>query len=473
MNRTAHSLLHHIQTIFDSGVIGELTDRQLVERFAGRDREMAELCFGVLIKRHGPLVLRTCQAILHNRHDAEDAFQATFLVLARKAQSLWIRDSLGPWLFDVACRVAASARSAALRRRNRERQAAGMRASTTEDMTGDDRGAVICAELERLPDRYRTAVVLCDVEGLTQERAAQILGWPAGTVRSRLARGRQRLRDRLTHRGLAPSVVSALPWLTADAPGPAVPAALLGATTHVAAVFVANGAASGTTASVRSLPEGALRAMSLSKLKIITTAILACGLVAGTALLAHWSWGFPQVRPPEPRADAPSHDGVESKSPPTVPDPAGTRSLSPTATARIDVAKRLRDGIYERYRIDPSSSFTEVLTWQNRYHEVIAEVLVKTDADQIRFLEHRVASLKRIEQFIKDVFNNRLASSNDVLAAELYRLEAEDRLEKARAKAKAGGVASTGTASIRLVQFLDQDSWTPQFPSSKGQAGHR
>ena len=123
--------------------MGELTDRQLLERFAGSDREMAEPCFAALIKRHGPMVLHTCQAILHDRHDAEDAFQATFLVLARKARSLWIRDSLGPWLFEVACRVAACARSAALRRRIHEREAARMGASTMEDKTWDDRGAVL------------------------------------------------------------------------------------------------------------------------------------------------------------------------------------------------------------------------------------------------------------------------------------------------------------------------------------------
>jgi len=112
MIKGEHSLLPLIQTVFESGTTGELTDRQLLDRFAGRDREMAELCFGALIERHGPMVFNTCEAILHDRHDAEDAFQATFLVLTRKARSLCVRESLGPWLFQVACRVAASARSA-------------------------------------------------------------------------------------------------------------------------------------------------------------------------------------------------------------------------------------------------------------------------------------------------------------------------------------------------------------------------
>ena len=217
---------------------------------------MAELSFAALIKRHGPMVFRTSQAILRDRHDAEDAFQATFLVLARKARSLWIGDSLGPWLFQVACRVAACARSAALRRRVHEREVAGMGVSTVEDKTWDDGPAVLCEELKRLPDRYRAAIVLCDLEGLTQERAAMLLGWPAGTVRSRLARGRQRLRERLTRRGLAPSVLPALTWLTGDGPSAAVPATLVLVTTDTAVRLIANRVVMGTMTSVGSLTEG-------------------------------------------------------------------------------------------------------------------------------------------------------------------------------------------------------------------------
>jgi DNA-directed RNA polymerase specialized sigma24 family protein len=120
--------------IFESGTIGELTERQLLDLFVGRDREMAESCCAVLIQRHSPMVFHACQAILHDPHDAEDTFQATFLLLIRKARSLWIRESLGPWLFHFACRVSASTRSAAVRHRIHEREAAGMGASTMEDI---------------------------------------------------------------------------------------------------------------------------------------------------------------------------------------------------------------------------------------------------------------------------------------------------------------------------------------------------
>src|SRR5688500_5567942 len=151
------------------------------------------------------MVLRVCRGILRDGHDAEDAFQATFLILARKARSLWVRDSPGPWLHGVAYRVASTARSTVSRRRSKERQAAERMSAVVAERDWDDLGAVVHEELNRLPGRYRAAVVLCCLEGLTQQQAAQQLGWPLGTVQSRLARGRERLRLRLTRRGLAPS----------------------------------------------------------------------------------------------------------------------------------------------------------------------------------------------------------------------------------------------------------------------------
>jgi RNA polymerase sigma factor (sigma-70 family) len=463
MIKGEHSFLQHIQTIFESGTIAALTDQQLLEGFAGRDGEPTELCFDALIKRHGPMVLRTCQAILHDRHDAEDAFQATFLVLARKARSLWVRESLGPWLFEVACRVAACARSATARRRFHERRAAGMAASIEQHTAGDDRGGVLCEELNRLPDQFRAALVLCDLEGLTQERAAQILGWPAGTVRSRLARGRQRLRDRLTRRGLAPSVVPALQWLAADAPMAPLQASLAEITTQRAVQFLSSRAVTGTTASVGSLAEGALRIMFLSKLKLIAAGALAGGLLAGTTLLAYWSEVRQKDRPPAAQADAPAKESGEVKPRPGAPASADAQPLSANARARLDVAKKLRHAILERCKIDPSASFGDYLTGQNRLDEVIAEVLVKTDADRVRFLEHRLATLERIEHFIGELQKNGFISPIEPLSAELYRREAEDRLEKARAKLGANGAAPAGPASAELVEFLNQDSWDPSI----------
>ncbi len=183
------SFLQHIETLYEAGAIGEQTDQQLLRLFTGRDPTAAELAFTVLVKRHGPTIFRVCCATLHDPHAAEDAFQATFLVLARKAAGLWVRGSLGPWLLSVARRVAYCARADASRRRACERTAAELPAPAIEDQPWDDSDAILREELERLPEKYRTAVLLCDLGGLTQEQAARDLGWPCGTVRSRLARG--------------------------------------------------------------------------------------------------------------------------------------------------------------------------------------------------------------------------------------------------------------------------------------------
>ncbi len=201
--------LKPIGGLFEGGAIGGLGDGELLDRFRLREGGAAESAFAALVERHGPMVLRVARSVVRDGHDAEDAFQATFLVLARKAGSLRAEGSLGPWLHGVALRVAARVRSAAGRRREKERRAAEAAPTSAVDPLGDGDGdglgATLDEEIDRLPDRYRAAVVLCLVEGLTQEQAADRLGWPSGTVRSRLARGRERLRGRLSRRGLAPT----------------------------------------------------------------------------------------------------------------------------------------------------------------------------------------------------------------------------------------------------------------------------
>ena len=196
--------LRHVRALYGSGTCRGLTDGELLERFDARDGPDAEAAFDALVERHGPLVLRVARSILHDRHHAEDAVQAVFLVLARRAGSLWVRDSIAPWLHGVTVRVANRLRADLLRRRLRDEAAASRAPTSFEPPPPDDLGAALHREIARLPDRQRLPVVLCLVEGLTHDQAASRLGWPVGTVRSRLARGRDRLRDRLTRRGLAP-----------------------------------------------------------------------------------------------------------------------------------------------------------------------------------------------------------------------------------------------------------------------------
>ena len=236
-------LLPCIRAIFADGVAAELSDRELLERStsgAGEDGP-ADGAFATLVVRHGPMVLRVCCATCGNEHDAQDAFQAVFLVLVHKARSLWVRDSLGPWLHAVALRVSAHSRAAELRRRIHERRyAGGIPVAADHELGGDDSIATLHEELGRLPEGCRKALVMCDLEGLTHEEAASRLGWPVGTVKSRQSRGRNRLRERLKRRGLAPLSGGVAAMLATGKGNAAVPESLA-ATTIKMSLLVARG----------------------------------------------------------------------------------------------------------------------------------------------------------------------------------------------------------------------------------------
>jgi RNA polymerase sigma factor (sigma-70 family) len=192
---------------------GKASDGELLERFVVQRDEEA---FANLVHRYGSLVLGVCQRVLGDTHQAEDAFQATFLVLVRRAGSLDGRGPLGNWLYAVAYRTATKARMTAARRRARERQAMDSTSEpyTVDDKAWDDMRPILDEELSRLPGKYRAPLVLCYLEGKTQQQAAQELGWPSGSMSRRMNRARQLLRDRLEKRGVATAVgIAALFWL--------------------------------------------------------------------------------------------------------------------------------------------------------------------------------------------------------------------------------------------------------------------
>lgn len=178
-----------------------MTDSQLLGNFvAGHD----ESAFRALVDRHGPRVLKVCWGILRDPHEVEDTFQATFLVLARKAPTIRDPEGLGSWLHGVAFRLAARARRGAARRRKHERRHAELRPTPgAPERSWEDEGRVVIEELGQLPRPYRDPIELCYLRGLSHEEAASRLGWPLGTLKTRLVRGRRRLRDRLDRRGIA------------------------------------------------------------------------------------------------------------------------------------------------------------------------------------------------------------------------------------------------------------------------------
>ena len=191
----SETALKHLGTLFNEGASSALSDGELLARFIAETSEAAEFAFAALVERHAPMVLLVCRQMLGDEHDAQDASQATFLILARKAKSIRKAEALGSWLHGVALRVSRKAKLAAARRRASERRGALMAARPESE--GARNVTEPCPELHeeinRLQERYRLPVVLCYLEGLTHEQAAQRLGWPLGTVESRLARARERL----------------------------------------------------------------------------------------------------------------------------------------------------------------------------------------------------------------------------------------------------------------------------------------
>jgi RNA polymerase sigma factor (sigma-70 family) len=318
LSTPVNPILRHVRTFF--GPAAALPDGELLRRYlAGRD----ETAFAALVSRHGPMVLSVCETVLRHRQDAEDAFQAAFLVLARRADAIRRHDSLASWLHGVAHRLALKARAAAARRHAREATVPPPEPPTQEDdLTWGELRGLLHDELARLPDHFRAPLLLCYLEGLTRDEAARRLGWSAATLKGRLDRGRKLLHDRLARRGLMLSAVLVVAGLASVT----VPAALASA-----AVRAAGGAPTGAAASVA---DALLRGSPLAKRKVIVAVVLLLGTIgAGAGLL---------LAPAVPTEPAEEKSSVKSRE----TDPPADRfgdPLPPGALARLGNT-RLRHG---------------------------------------------------------------------------------------------------------------------------------
>ena len=261
------------------------TDGELVERFC-RDREPA--AFEELVARHGPTVMGVCRRRLNNEQDAEDVFQATFMVLARSAQSIRKRRSISSWLYGVALRTAARHQRDAIRRREREMDAMkDMEHARPDDAGWDELAPVLDEELSHLPEKYRQPIVLCYLEGRTNEEAAEMLGWPSGSMSRRLSKGRELLRRRLVRRGVA-GTGAAITALIAQNGAAAVPAAAASSITE-AALLVAAGKsviAAGLSAGAVELSKGVVRMMTWTKIRTVTLSVAVTSLCVSGLTLA-------------------------------------------------------------------------------------------------------------------------------------------------------------------------------------------
>lgn len=283
LDKTLTDSVTHSGRYAGSLVYDALSDGQLLDWFVHQREEAA---FAALVRRHGPMVLGVCRRVLRNSHDAEDAFQATFLVLSEKAARLRQPELLANWLYGVAYRTALHARQRASRRSEREREAATLSSSSDDaEMEARELRRVLDEELQGLPEKYRAPLVLCYLQGMTNEEAARLLGWPSGSMSYRLARGRELLRERMEARMAGLSILLPGVWL-AEHLQPAIMSPLLATTTvHAAATVVGSkitaAAACLISASVRELRDATLRSLAPSSWRWLLAVLLLALTLSG------------------------------------------------------------------------------------------------------------------------------------------------------------------------------------------------
>lgn len=292
-----NTVLGFIRNLSEADATRKLPDRELVRQFASRRDDAA---FRALVRRHGAMVFRLCSRVLQSNQDAEDVFQATFLVLAKKAGAVQRRDSIGSWLYGVAFRLATKMKTAAARRRTKEARAeAKHQQDVLAAISAREAQDMLDQELARLPDKYRAPLILCCVEGLARDEAAHQLAWPLRAVKNRLEQARLLLRARLARRGLTLSGALLLSVLCEQVGKAALSGGLIRSTVKAATTVAAGGAATSIVSpKVAALTEGALQAMCVTNLKmaaILFSAIAAIGI--GTACIVNHGQAYgPFVR---------------------------------------------------------------------------------------------------------------------------------------------------------------------------------
>ncbi len=311
-------VLRHIHVMADSVAQKERTDRQCLESFQIKSDEAS---FSTLLSRHGPMVFRVCRRVLQHEHDAEDAFQAVFLILARNPTSIRKGDALADWLYGVAYRTSLKLKRTEARKRARENRLRTMRPPLSPSPSWDDVQCVLDEEIQRLPTAFRAAFVLCVLDGKTGPRAAGELGIAEGTVSSRVARAKQLLRMRLSRRGIELGTLLAA-LAVAESAGSAMSVTKLSGPTLLA---IANGDVGALSPRVASLAAAMTRASAVAKLKLVSALLVSAGLVVGLVQQVIGKPGVStrfsetvvpepvmQSRPAEPVAKARNYDDAAS-----------------------------------------------------------------------------------------------------------------------------------------------------------------
>jgi RNA polymerase sigma factor (sigma-70 family) len=275
----------------------DLPDEFLLKKFiSSRD----EVAFATFVRRHGRMVLNVARRIVRNPHDSEDVLQATFLVLAQKARLVTNRDALASWLYKVAYRIALKAKSRNDRRRDTEKQGEVMSEFPSRSQEGRDWEKLLDEEINRLPEKYRLPIILCELEGRSRKQVEQHLQLPAGTLASRLARAKRMLADRLTRRGVV--LAGGALWAAAPEATAALPATLVAATAHKA-VLVAAGQLGAISGSVTVLMKAGVKAMFIAKLKATVATLMVIASLGAVGLVYSGGDGAPATGSAKPQSE--------------------------------------------------------------------------------------------------------------------------------------------------------------------------
>jgi RNA polymerase sigma factor (sigma-70 family) len=429
------------RVLFENGCLSGLSDGELLGGFLKKQGDAGELAFAALVERHARAVMRICRAIMRNQHDAEDAFQATFLVLATKAGRLRVRESLGPWLCAVARRISRGARATALARAARELRAAELAASCTGFVSEiEDIASVVHQEIDRLPDRYRLPILLCDLESQSHQEAARRLGWPLGTLKSRQVRAREKLRARLVRRGFAASLP--LGFALTDSQT-FIPDVLIRSTAQAATRLVSGPMAAETvSASVSMLVTHSLRSMIMTRLSLWVGALLTISVGVAATVLA--------------QSDPAKNQAVGGSPSALAANPAATQTGAP-ALIEFEIMVR-KNGA----PIAPAMRMTATPGQPSRFMTTEGLVEVRLESrDELAVKERRLA---------RAVHETRLAKEGAELAqVTLRRIEALEKLIRdlkgsdplARASALNNGDAESLAQSLQKVSIngpLDANS---------------
>jgi RNA polymerase sigma factor (sigma-70 family) len=434
-----HALLQYLRRYVFDARHGEGADGELLRGFIERKDEAA---FASLVRRHGPMVFGVCQRILNDEHDAEDAFQATFLVLVRKAKSIVPCEMVGNWLHGVAYNTAIKARALSQKRRSRERAL-----TAAPEPAAPTRGAdasvelkeLLDQELSRLPDKYRVPIILCHLEGQAHHEAAQQLGWPDGTLSGRLSRGRALLAKRLARRGLALSAGSLAAAVSPNTSS-ACPSTTAESTVKAAMALARGRAALGALASptVTTLVEGVLKTMFLRKFipALIVLAVALGGV--GTGALVYRTQAAQTGGSGKAFGTAATASGTNGKTGDDTsslndskPEKSKIRQLQEERLAALKEIAAEKQGLVRSGRINPNE-------WLQADTAALKAELEFCESDQARvvLLEKLVANAKEVERVNELRFKAARIVRSELLTAKAARLEAEIEVEKARATVK-------------------------------------